>query len=258
MFVEKFGCVTSLVHNLADKIVSPKITINLYAYVQTTSRPKLFRNFFVKLFSITNCMKTNSPNVLFNHRAILLLEKTSQVMKQKLLLILMLVSFYSISFAQSARSSQNGTIAVTELNSILPQNGTVSARVASTTAGTVNVERLRDLITQVQSATYYFDGEVKTYGEMPTNLFMDLSSLNQINSAIALKDNIEIATININTASELNSTIDLAAFSNFPNLKYIYFISNVTTTSENIASRITNYESRFNIVYKIDKGDRNQ
>jgi hypothetical protein len=202
-------------------------------------------------------MNTNSPNVLFNHQAMLLLEKTSQVMKQKLLLILMLVSFYSASFAQGARAGQNGTIAVTEMNSILFPGETASARIASTT-GSINVERVRDLITKVQSSIYYFEGIVKTYGAVPTNLFTDLGSLNQVNNAIALKENIEIVTVRINTASELNSTIDLSAFSNFPNLKYIYFITKLNTTSDNIAGHIANYDSRFNIFYKIDKGDSNQ
>ena len=199
-------------------------------------------------------MKTNSPNVLFNHRAIVLLEKTSQVMKQKLLLTLMLVFFCTVSFAQDRRSE---SIIVTDVNSILFPSGT-SARIASTNAGEVNYERVRNLITQVQSSTYYFEGSVKTFGAAPTNLFTDLGSLNQINNAITLKDNIEIVTIRINTPSELNSTIDFAAFSNFPNLKYIYFITKLNTTSDNIASHIVNYDSRFNLFYKIDKGDRNQ
>lgn len=211
--------------------------------------------FFVKLFSVTNCMKTNSPNVLFNHQANPLLVKTSQVMKQKLLLILMFVSFYSASFAQGTRAGQGGTIIVTDVNSILFPNGT-SARMAANPA--INADRLRDLITQVQSSTYYFEGAVHTYGDVPTNLFTDLGSLSQLNNSIALKENIEIATVRINSAGELNSTIDLAAFSNFPNLKYIYFITRLNTTSENIASHLTNYDNRFNILYKIDKGDSNQ
>lgn len=216
-----------------------------------------FRNFFIELLSINYCMKTNSPNVLFNHRAMLLLEKTSQVMKQKLLLILMLVSICSSVFAQGRRSDQNGAIVVTDVNSILFPSGT-SARVASTTTSTIDYVRVRQLITQVQSSSYYFEGVVKTYGAVPTNLYSDLGSLSQINNSISLKENIEIVTIRINSASELNSTIDLAAFSNFPNLKYIYFITKLDTTSENIASHIVNYDNRFNIFYKIDKGDKNQ
>lgn len=223
---------------------------------KTTPSPNLFVIFFVKLFPITNCMKTNSPNVLFNHQANSLLEKTSQVMKQKLLLILMLVSFCYVGFAQGTRTDSNESIVVTDVNSILFPSGSASARVASNSS--VNAERVRDLISKVQQSTYYFEGRVKTYGETPTNLFTDLSSLNQLNSVITQKDNIEIVTIRINSASELNSTIDLNAFSNFPNLKYVYFITKVNTTSSNIASHIANYDSRFNILYKIDRGDSNQ
>lgn len=201
-------------------------------------------------------MKTNNPNVLFNHQANLLLEKTSQIMKQKLLFILMLVSFYSGVYAQGTRS---GAIVVTEMNSIFSSNGNSgSARVANTSSGSMNIQRLKVLIDQVQSSSYFYEGVVKTYGDAPTNLYTDIASLRHVDNSITLKQNVEIVTIVINTASELNSTIDLAAFSNFPNLKYIYFISNVNTTSENIASHLVNYDTRFNLFYKIDKGDSNQ
>lgn len=199
-------------------------------------------------------MKTNSPNVLFNHQTKLLFGKTSQVMKHKLLLMLLLVFIYSGSFAQSTRS--NGTVVVRDMNALLYSNG-ATARQASSDAA-LNVERLRSLISEVQSSMYFFEGVVKTYGEQPTNLFTDLSSLNQVNNSVTQKQNVEIVTVRIKTASELNSTIDLAAFTNFPNLKYIYFISSLNTTSENIASRVRNYDGRFNIFYKIDKGDSNQ
>ncbi|UPT70910.1 MAG: hypothetical protein M0D53_00335 [Flavobacterium sp. JAD_PAG50586_2] len=201
-------------------------------------------------------MKTNSPNVLFNHQANLLLGKTSQVMKQKLLLILMLVSLCTGAIAQGNRTSASGTIVVTDMNSILSSNGTSSARLSNT--NTVNVSRVRDLVTQVQSASYFYEGEVKTYGDAPVNLYTDLSSLNQVNNSVTLKQNIEIVTVRIRTASELNSTIDLAAFSNFPSLKYIYFISGSNTTSDTIARRLVNYDERFSIFYKVDKGDSNQ
>ena len=165
----------------------------------------------------------------------------------------MLVS-YSLSI--SAQSSRE-TIVVTELNSVLFTNG-VSARVASTSSNSINIERLRDLVIEVQNSYYFTGGEVKTYGDQPTNLYTDSASLNQVNNSIPLKQNIEIVTIRINNSNEANSPIDLSVFSNFPNLKYIYFLTSVNTTSQNIASKIINYSSRFNIFYKIDKGDSNQ
>lgn len=216
------------------------------------------KNPFVKLFSNSNSMKTNSPNVLFNRQTNLSFDKTSQVMKQKLLLILILVAFYSSVFAQASRS--NGTVVVREMNSFLSSavNSGAPARIASNNNSTINAQRLNALVTQVQSSIYFYNGEVKTYGDAPTNLFTDASSLNQVNNSITAKQHIEIVTIAINNASELNSIIDLAAFSNFPNLKYIYFISNIATTSENISSHIGHYDSRLNLLYKIDKGDKNQ
>lgn len=195
-------------------------------------------------------MKTNNPNVLFNHQVILLLEKTSEIMKKELLLILVLVSFFSVSNAQNFRVNNENDVIVTDMNSILYTN--TSARLANNPA--INVQRIRSLVTEVQSSTYFYEGVVKTYGDVPTNLFTDFSSLSQLNNSISLKQNIEIVTIRINTSSELNSTIDLSIFSNFPNLKYIYILSNVQTTKSVIAGLIQNNDERFSIYYKIDKG----
>ncbi len=185
-------------------------------------------------------------------------------MKQKLLLILMLVSFISVSFAQGTRGDGRAII-VTDVNSLLfsnPSDASEDSGLARTTSSAntndIDVLRLKQLVTEVQAATYFYGGNVRTFGSEPKSLYTDLASLNQVNGSIALKQHFEIATIRINTASELNSTIDLAAFSNFPNLKYIYIITKLDTTSENIASRITNYDNRFNIIYKLDKGDSNQ
>ena len=197
-------------------------------------------------------MKTNNPNVLFNHQTKLLFGKTSQFMKQNLLLMLLLVFVYTGSFAQASR--ENGTIVVNDMKSILYPEG-IARQAASSSA--FDVTRLRDLVGEVQSSMYFYGSEVKTYGDVPTNLFTDLSSLNLVNNSISMKQNVEIVTVRINSASELNSTINLAAFSNFPNLKYIYFISALNTTSANIASRISNYDRRFNIFYKIENGDGN-
>lgn len=176
-------------------------------------------------------------------------------MKNKLLLFLMLVS-YSLSI--SAQSTRSGTIVVREMNSFLSTTNNGSLARTSSGAETLNTSQVRDLITKVQSSIYFYNGEVKTYGDQPTNLFTDVTSLSQVDNSVALKQNIEIVTVRINTLNELNATIDLNAFSNFPNLKYIYFISNIETTSGTIASRLVNYNSRFNVFYKIDKGDSNQ
>ena len=202
-------------------------------------------------------MKTIDPNVLFNHQADFLLEKKRQIMKHKILLVLILISFYSNVIAQVTRTTGNRTIVVTEMNSLLASNGNNLTSRSINTAG-IDIQYLRRLLTEVQPSSYLYSGLVHTYGDIPKNLFTDFASRNQIDNLITLKEGIEIAVIRINTANELNSTIDLATFSNFPNLKYIYFISSVPTTGQDIANIIINYNTRFTIFYKIDKGDNNQ
>ena len=220
-----------------------------------TSKLLLAQILFCKLIFKTNCMKTIDPNVLFNHQANFWLEIKTQIMKQKLFLVLILVSFCSSVFAQGTTS---GTIVVRELNSFLSSasNGLSARSINGVTS--LNTGQIRDLIMEVQPSIYFNSGVIKTYGDTPTNLFTDFSSLNQVDNSIALKDGIEIAIIRIYTTNELNSTIDLSVFSNFRNLKYIYFLTNMDTTGQKIASNIINYDSRFNIFYKIDKGDSNQ
>ena len=105
---------------------------------------------------------------------------------------------------------------------------------------------------------YYFSGSVKTYGEKPKNLFTDIPSLNGISNADILKNNIELVVIKIKNAAELNSVIDLSVLSGYKNLKYIYVISGVSTAQENITRMIRNYEDKYSVFYKIDKGDNNQ
>jgi len=203
-------------------------------------------------------METICPNLLYNRQTNLLFEKPSQVMKQKLLLILMLISFYSGVFAQSTKAIKNEPVVVREMNSFLSSSNSGTAARMTNGTPAVNTDNLKDLISNVHSATYFYSGEVKTYGDQPAKLYTDLGSLNLLESSITLKQNIEIVTIQITDASQLNATIDLSSLSNFPNLKFIYFISRLDTTSEKIASHIVNYDNRFNIFYKLDKGDSNQ
>ena len=66
---------------------------------------------------------------------------------------------------------------------------------------------------------------------------------------------IEIVIIKIDNASQLNASINLALLSNFKKLKYIYIVSSITISSNEIANMITNYDEKYSVFYKIDKGD---
>ena len=208
------------------------------------------------LISINNStkfiyMKTIIPNVLFNHQAFFWLEKQRKIIKLKLLLVLILVSFYQNVLAQSTR---NGEVVIREISSFLTTASSGSSARATTEISGINTDQLRNLVTTVQPSIYFFQGVVKTYGNDTTNLYTDANSLSQVNNLISEKHNIEIVIIHINTSSDLSSVIDLSLFSNFPNLKYIYILSNVETTKSVIVGLIQNNDERFRLFYKIDKG----
>jgi hypothetical protein len=120
------------------------------------------------------------------------------------------------------------------------------------------VTNVENLIYKVQPSVYFYSGTVKSYGEKPRNLFTDIQSLSGLNNPAILKNNIELVTIRINTANELNAAIDWSVFSAYKNLKYIYILSGVNTTSQNIARLAGNYSEKYSVFYKVDKGENNQ
>ena len=82
-----------------------------------------------------------------------------------------------------------------------------------------------------------------------------MNSLAQVDNLVTLKNNIEIITIKIDNASQLNASINLALLSNFKKLKYIYIVSSIDISSSEIANMITNYNEKYSVFYKIDNGD---
>ncbi|MFI0490172.1 hypothetical protein [Flavobacterium sp.] len=122
----------------------------------------------------------------------------------------------------------------------------------STTTSFSNEQNLEDLLFKIQPSIYFYSGVEKTYGDKPRNLYTDVASLNGLSNSNLLKNNIEIVAINCNN---LNSTIDLSVFSSFTKLKYIYILSNISITDQDITKMIVNYDERFNIFYKVVKGE---
>jgi hypothetical protein len=195
-------------------------------------------------------MEKSVPNQFINQLNNLLLFGKFQIFIMKRLLLLLVLAFYCAGInAQETRSSQESP--VMEVNAYL-------AYLRSSEAGSRNLNassnRLTDLLKDVQPAVYYLRGEVKAYGENPTSLYTNVSSLSEIDSAITTKESIEILTISVNQMSDLNGRLDLSVLSNFPNLKYVYILSTIETTATVISGLVQNSNARFGVFYKIDKG----
>ncbi|WP_146194627.1 hypothetical protein [Flavobacterium crocinum] len=116
------------------------------------------------------------------------------------------------------------------------------------------LSNLKHLLYDLQSAVYASSGKINSYGDQPTALFTDNNSINSLNTTVTAKNDIEIATIKIEKASDLNQSIDLNSFSGFENLKYIFLISEIDTTPSVINNLIKNNTSKYILLYKISIG----
>ena len=146
--------------------------------------------------------------------------------------------------------AQSTPVKIMEFNSFL---NSVNENQKSST--NVEGKHIEDLIINSQSSVYLSEGQVKTYGDNPSNLYTDVASLAAIKNSSILKNNIEIVVIKINNKSNLNSRIDLSLFSDFSNLKYIYVSSGINVTEQEITKMIQNYTEKYSIFYKIDQAE---
>lgn len=113
---------------------------------------------------------------------------------------------------------------------------------------------LKHLLYDLQSAVYSSSGEINVYGEKPTALFTDISSINSLNTSVSLKNDIEIVTIKIEKTADFNNSIDLNSFSGFEKLKYIFINSKIETNPAVINNLIKNDTSKYTLLYKISIG----
>jgi hypothetical protein len=195
-------------------------------------------------------MKKITPNqvVEFKNNLIVTSQLHSLAVKKVFFLLVFSFSFVSLS-------AQNG-------NSVIPTILDVKSYISSlklieqkSPSSFSNAQNVEDLIYKLQSSIYLSSGDAKTFGENPKNLYTDIASLGRISSANLLKTDVEIVIIKIDNSNDFNSKIDLSVFSDFYKLKYIYILSSVNTTEQNIAKMFLNYDEQYGIFYKIEKGE---
>ena len=198
-------------------------------------------------------MEKKVPNLLSNPQ---IMRLTAHTRISKILKSLPLFTFMLFCLTAPAQQTATATAPqVFELKSFISTSKNKAA--VSKSARSNNIANLEDLVFNNQPSIYYYKGEVKTYGEKPKNLFTDVVSINQLNQANMLKNNIEIVTINFNNASEANQSIDTNSFSTFKNLKYIYLVFNFPISDENIRNIIRNHNDKYTVFYNVSIGDSN-
>ena len=199
-------------------------------------------------------MKTKTPKLFFNlSKKYLLFDKFSKNMRKKVTLLFVFMSYVANISAQESRMSEE-VPRIKEVKSFIT---TLKSNEQSTKGANLNSQNLEKLLYKVQSSVYIQSNDVKTYGDKPTNLFVDISTMSMLEDSRILKNNIEIVTIKINNTNDLSSSINLSLFSNYKNLKYIHIVSNVSTTENFINSMLQNLNQKYTVFYSISNGDSN-
>lgn len=203
-------------------------------------------------------MKRQVPNELINQPDnVLLLRNPLISMMRKLLLLLMFVFFATNVSAQEAKNFGSGIPEVKAfIASLRASEQTASKQSAGSSFS--QAQSIEDLVYKPYDAQYLSGGIVKTYGGKPRQLFVDVTSLSGLNNPALLKNNVDIVTIRINSANDLNATIDLSQFSSFKSLKYVHIVSAVATSASHLASKVVNFEERLTVFYSINTGEGNQ
>lgn len=194
-------------------------------------------------------MEATVPKILINPRSnVLLFLFKPQIIMKRLLLVLVLVCFCMQAKAQVSRDANQNPIM--EVSAYLSSLRTNSASARTSSSGLAHLE---NLLNEVQPSVYLSSGQVKTFGDQPTALYTDVSSLANASSLVDSKESIEMVTIRMERSADLR-TIDLSLLSSFPNLKYVYLLSTTETTANTLSSLVQNTDGRFVVFYKISKG----
>jgi hypothetical protein len=163
-------------------------------------------------------------------------------------LLLVLIMFFFLTNI-SAQNKTPGSLTVLDVSSYI---SSLKGNNQKTRATAATPQYVENLIFGIQPAVYYTSGRSKNFGENPVKLFTDISSLKDIPNTTLSTSDLEIIVIKIGDASDLNVKIDLLKFKDFPKLKYLYVLSNVNTTNQNVANMFVNYNNQYDIFYKIE------
>ena len=193
-------------------------------------------------------MKTKTENQFNGHHFNMAWFKKVNAL---IITILILVLYSAPILAQDQRDSNR----VQDKKSFLTE---LRTREQASRATYSNAQHIEQLLSKVQPSVYFYSGNLKTYGDKPVCLFTNVQSLSRLNGIAIPKDNLEMATIRIENANDLNAAIDFNQFVDYKNLKYIQIVSNISTTEQIITNMIRNNEGKYSVFFKIQNGDSEQ
>lgn len=180
-------------------------------------------------------------------------KKTHLFNFNKIALLFVFIFYTMLLSAQQGRTiptTQNQYSNISHIDSFLANQRT---SVSSKSATVTTPLRIETLINDLQPSIYLLNGTEKTYGENPVCLFTNVQSLNAFKNSKLPSNVIEIITIKITSEADLNLAIDLALFSEFSKLQYIYILSEIKISEDQIIKIIKNNNPKLNILFNAVK-----
>lgn len=113
--------------------------------------------------------------------------------------------------------------------------------------------RLSALVNNLNPSVHLMDGQVKVSEASPTTFFTDLVSIPTINNQSLPITKIEVVTIHIDNLAQLNSTIDMSAFSGFERLKYVHINSSVICSTTDLFRMLKNVGSQYKVLITVER-----
>ncbi|WP_290841412.1 hypothetical protein [Flavobacterium sp.] len=172
-------------------------------------------------------------------------------MRNLLLLLVFVFSAMDIS-AQAARGTRTNSQNEATSQPIVHVDQFIAAlRGSGQTRSAANTPlRVESLINDVQSSSYVENETVKTYGDNPVCVFTDAASFANLVSLNFPKRDVELITVKLKSQRDL-SGLDFSTLSVFPNLKYVYLISEVATTERDIVNVVRNNDPKVSVFYNL-------
>lgn len=170
----------------------------------------------------------------------------------KSIIIVLVVLLFSSNVFSQLKMTSNDAPTIMELSKFINELKSTENTMKGEYS---NVKSLENLLYDVQPSLYFYDGDVKSYGNNQTTLFTDCKSFNRISENKLDATSIEIIRININDRNDLNTILNSNEFKNFKKLKYIYFTSSFDINENDIIKVLNNPDLEYSIFYSIYKKD---
>ncbi|RZJ33162.1 MAG: hypothetical protein EOO51_14775 [Flavobacterium sp.] len=120
-------------------------------------------------------------------------------------------------------------------------------------------QRVKTLIKTPQPSVYVTPGNsVERGGGVPVSLYVDAKTMTTpgaLDLSHVNKSKVELVTIKINNAQDMNGGIDLSVFNDFPSLKYVYILAEYVTTEQGIIASVENNNPQYTVFYNVLKAN---